>query len=333
MKTWLVLATAHRSSQALQTFATEWANHPPKEDLEQLALNKTLAQDRLRIESHLADCEDCRRGYEEAKISANRLTEMLRSQGRSDERASVRYRVRESAIVTLSSSAGSRSHIGQVTDVSARGLGIRVAHELFQGAQVQVKVEKAVVFGTVRHCRLIHRNTYAAGLTVDQVVIGAGAESARKMDAAIEHGRRAERERGAGETQPLDILLVEDNPADIRLLQFLLNDMHVPHSLHVVRDGAQALDHLSDPMITKPRLVVLDLNLPKVGGLEVLRRMRENVNMEAITVVILSGSSADTDVRRSTALGIHAYLSKPDNILAYEDLRHSLSSLVADVVH
>jgi CheY-like chemotaxis protein len=120
--------------------------------------------------------------------------------------------------------------------------------------------------------------------------------------------------------------------ADAKLVELLFDGLQISHRLTVVVDGAEALRRLFDPVIPKPNLVLLDLNLPTLSGLEVLRKLREDPATVSVTVAVLTGSTAEVDVGRATALGIRAYLPKPESILQYENLRHSLSDLVSDVV-
>src|SRR5271170_1673587 len=116
MKTWHVLAGADHGQTSRR--ALTWTGHPHEEDLEQLALDKTPPQDRLTIESHLRDCEECRRSFEETRLAADRVKQVLRSQGRQDQRVAVRYKVRESAIISRCDPPDFAPTIGQVMDVS-----------------------------------------------------------------------------------------------------------------------------------------------------------------------------------------------------------------------
>src|ERR1700689_3152838 len=181
MKTWQVLASAHRGQTPLVR-ATNGAAHPLEEELEQLALDKTAPQDRPKIESHLRDCEECRRSFEDALLAANRVRQVLSSQGRHDQRVAVRYKVRESAIVTRCDPPDFAPAIGQVMDVSTTGLSIRLEMPIHRGTQVQVQVEKAAVFGTVRYCREVSKNTYDVGLIIYQMVIRPGAPASERSD-------------------------------------------------------------------------------------------------------------------------------------------------------
>jgi two-component system, chemotaxis family, response regulator Rcp1 len=325
MKTWHVLASAH-CGPTPRVHATNWTTHPEAEDLEQLALDKTLAEDRVKIEVHLHECDACRDSFEEARVVADRLKELLHSQGRQDQRKSVRYKVRESAIVTRCNPPDFVPLIGQVLDASTTGLRLRIPSAVHRGTQVQVQVEKAVVFGTIRYCQEVSRNACDVGLVIDQVVIRPLAPPVESADADAEAGPKKPRSKA-----PVEVLLVEDNPADAKLVKFIFQSIEVPHHLTIVGDGAQALGRLLDPEIPKPTVVLLDLNLPKLSGLEVLRRMRADRTTQSVNVVVFSSSLADADVRRTTALGIRAYLPKPDNITHLEDMRRSLNDLVADV--
>ncbi|HEY3819021.1 MAG TPA: response regulator [Polyangiaceae bacterium] len=114
------------------------------------------------------------------------------------------------------------------------------------------------------------------------------------------------------------ILLVEDNASDEKLTRLAFKSCGVANEIFVVRDGAEALDYLfgsgphagRDPSV-HPAVVLLDLNLPKVGGLEVLRRIRADERTKLLPVIMLTASRQDEDVLRSYALGANAYVRKP----------------------
>ena len=120
------------------------------------------------------------------------------------------------------------------------------------------------------------------------------------------------------QTKLTDILLVEDNPHEAKLTIMSLQEHDLTQNLVHVEDGAEALDFLlakgsfSDRIHKpNPRVVLLDLNLPKIGGLEVLRQMKENERTKHIPVVILSSSNQDKDVIESYRLGVNSYVVKP----------------------
>jgi CheY-like chemotaxis protein len=116
----------------------------------------------------------------------------------------------------------------------------------------------------------------------------------------------------------VEILLVEDNPKDVELTLHALRKENLSNSIQVVRDGEEALDFLfCRGMYSKrsvdnpPKLVVLDLKLPKVDGLEVLRTIKRDVRTQAIPVTILTSSNEDRDLVDSYKLGVNSYIQKP----------------------
>lgn len=115
--------------------------------------------------------------------------------------------------------------------------------------------------------------------------------------------------------RPLEILLVEDNLADVRLTEEALKDNKVANRLHVAGDGEQAMAFLRREgkyaNVPRPDLVLLDLNLPRMDGREVLREMKEDNGLRRIPVVILTTSRADEDVLRTYDLHANCYITKP----------------------
>lgn len=113
----------------------------------------------------------------------------------------------------------------------------------------------------------------------------------------------------------LDILLVEDNPGDIRLTQEALRETRMPSTLHVAKNGVAAMDFLrrrgeySDA--PRPGLVLLDLNLPRLSGREVLKQMKDDPHLRRIPVIVLSTSEAQRDVTESYDLHANCYINKP----------------------
>jgi CheY-like chemotaxis protein len=117
---------------------------------------------------------------------------------------------------------------------------------------------------------------------------------------------------------PVEILLVEDNPTDAELCIRALKKHHLTNSLVWVKDGAEALDFLfarasfSDRQkMHPPKVMLLDLRLPKVDGLEVLRQIRADEGLKTLPVVILSSFKEDRDVAEGYRLGANSYVSKP----------------------
>ncbi|NKE34434.1 response regulator [Natronococcus sp. JC468] len=119
----------------------------------------------------------------------------------------------------------------------------------------------------------------------------------------------------AASPEEVDILLVEDNPGDVRLLQEALAVTDIPHRLHVVTDGDEAIEfvyrcgeHADSP---QPDLVLLDLNLPHTDGHEVLNELKTDPEHSRLPIIVLSSSNEEGDVRRAYAAGANAYLTKP----------------------
>ena len=114
---------------------------------------------------------------------------------------------------------------------------------------------------------------------------------------------------------PIDILLIEDNPGDVRLSQEALEENKVHNRLFVAYDGVEALTflHREGQFAEAPRpdLILLDLNLPKMDGREVLAEIKSDANLKRIPVVILTTSSADQDIIRSYNLHANCYITKP----------------------
>ena len=108
------------------------------------------------------------------------------------------------------------------------------------------------------------------------------------------------------------ILLVEDDPDDAELAIMALNESRLANDIKHVWDGKEAIDYLldesNDPL---PQLVLLDLKLPKVGGLEVLKKIRSTLRTSRLPVVILTSSDEDNDITRSYDLGVNSYIKKP----------------------
>lgn len=113
------------------------------------------------------------------------------------------------------------------------------------------------------------------------------------------------------------ILLVEDNPKDVELTLGALEESHLANEVVVARDGAEALDYLfrrgahAGRPDGLPAVVLLDLKMPKVDGLEVLRQMKADPKLKPVPVVMLTSSREEPDLARSYALGISAYVVKP----------------------
>jgi two-component system, response regulator len=117
---------------------------------------------------------------------------------------------------------------------------------------------------------------------------------------------------------PLEILLIEDNLNDAELSLYALRKFKIANRTHHARDGAEALEYIfgsetntSQTPAQNPRLILLDLKLPKVDGLEVLRKLKANESTRTIPVVILTSSREERDIVESYNLGVNSYIVKP----------------------
>ena len=127
------------------------------------------------------------------------------------------------------------------------------------------------------------------------------------------------------------ILLVEDNPDDEELTRIAFEESHIANELMVTRDGAEALDYLfgsgayeGRDLSVMPSVVLLDLKLPKVDGLEVLKRLRADERTRRIPVVILTSSKEQEDVARSYDRGANSYVRKPVDFSQFLDAAKNL---------
>ena len=115
--------------------------------------------------------------------------------------------------------------------------------------------------------------------------------------------------------RPIEILLVEDNPGDVRLTQEALGEAKVRNNLAVAKDGVEALSYLRrEPPFeeaSRPDLILLDLNLPRKDGREVLAEIKADANLRRLPVVVLTTSSAEKDVLESYNLYANCYITKP----------------------
>lgn len=128
---------------------------------------------------------------------------------------------------------------------------------------------------------------------------------------------------------PIQVLLVEDSPGDVRLTQEAFRDANMLIQLHVASDGVEAMaflrregDQLQAP---RPDLILLDLNLPRMDGREVLAHIKADDNLRTIPTVILTTSEAESDIVKSYELQANCYLSKPVQFDAFEALVKSIN--------
>ena len=122
------------------------------------------------------------------------------------------------------------------------------------------------------------------------------------------------------DTHPIELLIVEDNPQDLELALLALDDSKFANKIHVARDGAEALDfifcegpHAERQIADAPHVILLDLKLPKIDGLQVLKRIKSDPRTKRIPVVVLTSSKEQRDVIESYDLGVSSYIVKPVN--------------------
>jgi two-component system, chemotaxis family, response regulator Rcp1 len=128
--------------------------------------------------------------------------------------------------------------------------------------------------------------------------------------------------------RPIELLLVEDNPGDVRLTLEALKDSKISNTLQVVNDGAEAIRYLRRQgkyaKATVPDLVLLDLNLPKKDGREVLAEVKADKNLKCIPVVVLTCSKSEEDILRAYGLHANCYITKP---VDFEQFRKVVNSV------
>jgi len=135
---------------------------------------------------------------------------------------------------------------------------------------------------------------------------------------------------------PIEILLVEDSPGDVRLTQEALRDAKVRNHLSVATDGVDAMDFLrrkgQHAKAPRPDLILLDLNLPKKGGREILAEIKADNDLKTIPVVILTTSSSDEDILRSYRLHANCYVTKPVDLDSFLKVVNSVENFWLAIV-
>ena len=135
---------------------------------------------------------------------------------------------------------------------------------------------------------------------------------------------------------PIEILLVEDNPGDIRLTTEALKEQKVLNNLHVVTDGEEALAFLRRQgqyaKAVRPDLILLDLNLPKKDGREVLKEIKTDDGLKSIPVVVLTVSKSEEDIMKSYDLHANCYISKPVDLIQFMKVTKSVQEFWFTIV-
>lgn len=140
----------------------------------------------------------------------------------------------------------------------------------------------------------------------------------------------------ATELKPIDILLVEDSPTDVLITQEAFGQARLLNKLHVVEDGVAALAFLRQQGLyaaaPRPDLILLDLNLPKKSGREVLAELKDDEDLKIIPVVVLTTSQAEEDVLKSYNLHANCYVAKPVDFTKFVEVVHSIEHFWFNVV-
>src|SRR3984957_10329677 len=135
---------------------------------------------------------------------------------------------------------------------------------------------------------------------------------------------------------PIEVLLVEDSPGDVWLTLEAFKDAKMQVSLHVASDGAEAMAYLNregeHANAPRPDLILLDLNLPKKDGREVLEEIKESPTLKSIPVVILTTSASEADILRSYLLHANCYITKPVDLDGFLKVVHSIDNFWLSVV-
>jgi chemotaxis family two-component system response regulator Rcp1 len=131
------------------------------------------------------------------------------------------------------------------------------------------------------------------------------------------------------EVMPVEVLLVEDSPGDVRLTRDAFRETNESIRLHVAVDGVEAMDFLKKrgAFVNSPRpdFILLDLNIPKMDGREVLAQIKKDENLKTIPTIILTTSDSEADIRKSYELQANCYLSKPVQLEDFENVVKSIN--------
>lgn len=122
----------------------------------------------------------------------------------------------------------------------------------------------------------------------------------------------------------VEVLLVDDSQADIKLTLHAIEYQNLPHRFRVLRDGEEALNYLLSSVTSGLKLILLDLKLPKVNGLEVLKALKTDPDLKGVPVVVLTSSGQESDIRTSYRLGANSYIQKP---VDFNDFRAAIQQV------
>ena len=134
--------------------------------------------------------------------------------------------------------------------------------------------------------------------------------------------------RAVRKRKPIDLLLVEDNPADVRLTEEALKEGGIPVNLSVASDGVEAVDFLyrrgKYSHAPRPDLILLDLNMPRKSGREVLAEIKSDPDLKRIPVLVMTTSTAEQDIAKAYSLNANCYIAKPLELAAFLDVVQSI---------
>ena len=134
----------------------------------------------------------------------------------------------------------------------------------------------------------------------------------------------------------IDLLLIEDNPGDVELTRESLNTGKIQNNLQVIMDGEEAMDYLFQRgrhrKAQLPDIILLDLNLPRISGREILKSLKKDKHRRRIPVIILSSSEAASDVQESYQLHANCFLTKPVKLENFMDMIRTVESFWVDIV-
>ncbi len=130
----------------------------------------------------------------------------------------------------------------------------------------------------------------------------------------------------------IEILLVEDNPGDVELTREAFLEGKICNNMTVMRDGVEAFNYLKNPQSVYPDIILLDLNLPRMGGLEVLEKIKADPDLRVIPVVILTTSQDEADIARSYHSHANCYIAKPVDFEKFMQVVRSLEDFWLTVV-
>jgi CheY-like chemotaxis protein len=133
-------------------------------------------------------------------------------------------------------------------------------------------------------------------------------------------------------SRPISVLLVEDDPGDVVLIEGAFENNRVRNSLKIVGDGVEAMEHLRAADQERPDLVLLDLNLPRKDGREVLAEIKGDPDLRSIPVVVLTTSKAEEDILRSYDLHANAYVTKPVDFSRFIEVVRQIDEFFVTVV-